>query len=37
MIGAATLALDEYVFQPQADLFVLRVAGRQAMTRAQPA
>ena len=37
MIGAATLALDEYVYQPRADLFAQRSIERQALTRARRA
>jgi predicted NBD/HSP70 family sugar kinase len=35
MIGAATLALNEYVYRPQADLFAMRAADRQAISRAR--
>ena len=35
MVGAATLALDEYVYQPQAEIFALRPAERQAISRAR--
>jgi predicted NBD/HSP70 family sugar kinase len=37
MIGAATLALDQYVYRPQADLFATRAADRHILSRARPA
>ena len=37
MIGAATLALDEYVYHPQADLFANRAVDRRTLGWARPA
>jgi hypothetical protein len=37
MIGAATLALDKYVYQPQAELFAQRGADRRTYQWARPA
>ncbi|MDQ6671908.1 MAG: ROK family protein [Chloroflexota bacterium] len=37
MIGAATLALDEFIYQPRADLFGQRAANRRVKAWARPA